>query len=556
MCVGKAALQRSTKTWVGIAVGLTLTQALASALLPRGMALTTISDIALALMLIALVFTFARNAIPARGRLQVFWIMQSVGWFALLVDQFWWMLYDIVWQKPLPTLFAGDALLFTPGVMMLAGFLLKPHLEQSKRRARLGTLDFLLLMVWWVFFYVFLVTCWQYVSRNEALYNANYDRLYMVEIVVVVAVLCALLRRSNGAWRSFYALYLGAVLFSYVCFAIENRAIELNTYFNGSWYDTPYLAAFAVFMIVSLRGRSLELCRDTSEHEKYGSWLEVLAILAVLSLPVIVVSAVLERGMPLEIMHFRVLVTALAMFAMAALVFMKQKLLHSELQHANQVLEESSTTDPLTGIRNRRFFSATIERDVAQSIRAYAERYDSSERDLVFYLIDLDNFKKVNDRHGHDAGDRVLIEAARRISSAIRNSDLLVRWGGEEFLVVSRDADRRQAAILAERVLDAFRAKPFAVGLADSLQQTCSIGWAAFPWIEGDFEVMSFEGVLKYADRGLYRAKKAGKNQAVGMVPSGDGANPVGGAESLSDSLQLSERDDSTTPSAIHEVLN
>jgi len=67
---------------------------------------------------------------------------------------------------------------------------------------------------------------------------------------------------------------------------------------------------------------------------------------------------------------------------------------------------------------------------------------------------------------------------------------------------------------------------------------------------------MSFEGVLKYADRGLYRAKKAGKNQAVGMVPSGDGANPVGGAESLSDSLQLSERDDSTTPSGIHEVLN
>ena len=139
----------------------------------------------------------------------------------------------------------------------------------------------------------------------------------------------------------------------------------------------------------------------------------------------------LERGVPLEIMHFRVLVTAVAMFAMAALVFMKQKLLHIELKHANEVLEESSTTDPLTGIRNRRFFSATIQRDVAQSVRAYAEGNDLSERDLVFYLIDLDNFKRVNDPHGHDAGDRVLIEAARRISSAIRNCDLLVRWGGE-----------------------------------------------------------------------------------------------------------------------------
>jgi diguanylate cyclase (GGDEF)-like protein len=220
------------------------------------------------------------------------------------------------------------------------------------------------------------------------------------------------------------------------------------------------------------------------------------------------------------------------------------------------VLEESSTTDPLTGIRNRRFFSATIQRDVAQSIRAYAEGHDLSERDLIFYLIDLDNFKRVNDRYGHDAGDRVLIEASRRISSAIRDADLLVRWGGEEFLIVSRAADRRQAAILAERVLDAFRAKPFAVGIADHVQQTCSLGWAAFPWSEEDAQSMGFEGVLKYADRGLYRAKKAGKNQAVGMVPSLDGAKSVGSSEALADALQLPEPEGSGPAGRVVEVLN
>jgi diguanylate cyclase (GGDEF)-like protein len=549
-------LSRITKVWIGIAVALTLTQVLASAALQRGLVLTAISDFAFALILLALVVAFAQNAMPARGRLRAFWIMQSVGWFMLLIDQLWWMLYDLVLRKALPTLFAGDVLLFLPGVMMLAGFLLQPHLEQSKRRARLGTLDFLLLMVWWVFFYVYLVTCWQYISPNEALYNANYDRLYMVEILAVVVVQCALLKRSTGVWRRFYGFYLCAVLFSYFSFAMENRAIELNAYFNGSWYDTPYVASFAVFMIVALRGRGLQLCRDAGDREKYGSWLEGLAILAVLSLPVIVLTAVLEGGVPLGIMHFRVLVTALAMFAMAALVFMKQKLLHVELKHANEVLEESSTTDPLTGIHNRRFFSATIERDVAQSVRAYAEGHDLSVSDLIFYLIDLDNFKRVNDRHGHDAGDRVLIEASRRISSAIRDSDLLVRWGGEEFLVVSRSADRREAAVLAERVLDAFRAKPFAVGTADQVQQTCSIGWAAFPWIEEDVEAMGFEGVLKYADRGLYRAKKSGKNQAVGMAPSGDGAKSVGGAEKLADSLQLSELEGSISTGRILEVLN
>ena len=530
-------MRNGAKVWIGTAVGLTLTQALASLALPSGYTLTAISDVALALMLAALVALFTRNAVPARGRLRVFWIMQSVGWLMLLIDQLWWMLYDLVWQKPLPSPFAGDALLFSPGLMMLAGFLLKPHLEQSKRRARLGTLDFLLLMVWWVFFYVFFITCWQYVSTNEALYNKNYDRLYMVEVLIVAVVQCLLLARSSGPWRRFYAFYGSAVLFAYLCFAIENRAIEQNTYFNGSWYDTPYLASFAVYLLVALHGRKMELCRDKSEHEKYGSWLAGLAILAVLSLPVFVVAAVMERAVPLEVMHFRVVVTAFTLFVMAALVFMKQRLLHRELKHANQVLEESSTTDPLTGIRNRRFFTATIERDVAQSIRAYMENHDLAERDLIFYVIDLDNFKKVNDQLGHDAGDRVLIEASRRISTAIRNSDLLVRWGGEEFLVVSRFSDRRQAAILAERVLDAFRSKPFAVAGNDIVHQTCSIGWAAYPWIVEDPSAVGYAGVLQYADRGLYRAKKAGKNQAIGMVHSEEGPNAVTISDSLSEAL-------------------
>ncbi|MGA8087041.1 MAG: GGDEF domain-containing protein [Terracidiphilus sp.] len=518
-------MSTSTRFWIGMAATLTLVQAAASALLPRGLALTATSDIALALVLIALVVAFALNAVPARGRLRVFWIMQSVGWFMLLIDQLWWMLYDLVLRKPLPLLFAGDVLLFLPGVMMLAGFLLRPHLEQSKRSARLGTLDFLLLMLWWVFFYVFLVTCWQYISPNVDLYNTNYDRLYLIEILVVLVVQSVLLRQSTGEWKRFYAFYLGAVLLGAICFSLENRAIELNTYFNGSWYDIPYLGSFAFFMIVAMQGRGLRLSRDPADREGHGSWIGRLAILAVLSLPVIVLAAVLEPGVPLQIMHFRVLVTAVAMFAMAAMVFMKQKLLHQELKRANRVLQESSTTDPLTGIRNRRFLMSSIQGDVAQCLRNYAENENVSERDLIFYVIDLDNFKKVNDQHGHDAGDRVLIEASRRIGSAIRNSDLLVRWGGEEFLVVSRFTDRRQAAILAERVLDALRLKPFAVGGDEVVHQTCSIGWAAFPWIEEDAGAVGYDDVLKYADRGLYRAKKAGKNQAIGMAPSRQRAN-------------------------------
>jgi diguanylate cyclase (GGDEF)-like protein len=529
-------LRTSSKVWIAAASLFTVVQFAASAFLSRGIALTTISDIASALLVLTLLIAFASNAALAQGRLRVFWVMQTFGWTVSLINQLWWMVYDVVLRKPVPMLFAGDVLLFLPGLMMLAGFLLRPHVEHSPSSARLGALDFLLLMVWWVFFYAYLVTCWQYVSPNEALYNRNYDRLYFIEILVVVSVLTHLIRHSSGSWRRFYLLYTGAILFNYLWFAIENHAIEQYTYFIGSWYDCPYIASFALFIVVALYGRGRQLCRESDQRETYRSWVTALAIIAVLSLPVMVLGAVLERNVSIQIMHFRVLVTAIAIFAMAALVFMKQYLLHEELRHSNLVLQWSSTTDPLTGTRNRRYLFENIQRDIAQSVRAHLEGNSRSTRDLIFYLIDLDNFKKINDTHGHDGGDRVLMEAARRISSVIRNSDLLVRWGGEEFLVVSRATDRRQADILAQRVLDAFREKPFTIDPGGQIQQTCSIGWAAFPWFEGDVEAIRFEGVLKFADRGLYRAKKAGKNQAVGMT-SADGAVSGDSTERPAESL-------------------
>ena len=551
----RTVLRRTTTTiWISTAVLLTLVQMAASVFLRRGLALTTISDVASALLFLCLILAFAQNAVPARGRLRVFWILQSLGWFISLINQVWWMVYDIILQKPVPMLFLGDVLLFLPSLLMLAGFLLQPHFEQPRRSARLGTLDFLLLTFWWVFLYVYLVSCWQFISPNEYLYNRNYDQLYLTEILVVLTVLVALIRQTSDTWRRFYGLYSAAILFNYIWFAFENRAIENYTYFVGSWYDSPYVASFACFMFVALYGRDLELRRERASLKQRGRWITASAILAVLSLPAMVLYAALERGVSLEIMHFRVLVTALAMLVMAALVFTKQQILHQELMQANLVLEESSTTDPLTGIRNRRFLSANIQHDIAQSLRTHREQHGSSERDLIFYLIDLDNFKKVNDRYGHDGGDRVLIEAARRISSAIRDSDLLVRWGGEEFLVVSRFTDRTQSGILAQRVLDAFRAKPFAASPTDQVLQTCSVGWAAFPWFAHDVDAIGYEGVLKFADRGLYRAKKGGKNRAVGMIPSADGANPVESSESVTNALRLPEPTTPPEPSDAHQA--
>ena len=202
----------------------------------------------------------------------------------------------------------------------------------------------------------------------------------------------------------------------------------------------------------------------------------------------------------------------------------------AELARANRELEEASLTDPLTGARNRRFFYSTIAADANQASRAYyseIEGYSRDHRDLVFYLIDLDHFKDVNDAHGHDAGDEVLVHVAQRLARIVRQSDFLIRWGGEEFLVVCRAADRKDAAIFAERILAAVGREPFSISGGEKVSKTCSVGWAPFPWDPG-VAMLSVDEVLKLADRGLYRAKELGRNQAVGMLPLEMAEVPVG----------------------------
>jgi len=200
---------------------------------------------------------------------------------------------------------------------------------------------------------------------------------------------------------------------------------------------------------------------------------------------------------------------------------------NAELLQKNKELEEISLTDPLTGTRNRRYFYETISTDIAQALRSHLKTLDPQatpgpQQELIFVVVDIDRFKRVNDELGHAAGDRLLQEVAKRIAAVMRRSDDLVRWGGEEFLLVCRTTNRENAGLLCTRVLEAIRELPFDVGNGVQVHKTCSIGWAPFPWLREDVGQLTIDNVIELADKALYLAKREGRNRSFGMLPAED----------------------------------
>jgi diguanylate cyclase (GGDEF)-like protein len=202
----------------------------------------------------------------------------------------------------------------------------------------------------------------------------------------------------------------------------------------------------------------------------------------------------------------------------------------AELAKANEQLKEASVRDPLTQLHNRRYLTEAVAENVKRVLRAYAgaERGEPvRNQDLAFFLVDVDHFKEVNDRYGHPVGDRLLVALARRLTTVMRDSDLVVRWGGEEFLIVARETDRAEAEPLAARILESVGGAPFDLGDGVALGRTCSIGWAAVPWIRDVPAAVSWEETLVLVDRALYLAKRSGRNQAIGVMPSEHAAPDV-----------------------------
>ena len=200
------------------------------------------------------------------------------------------------------------------------------------------------------------------------------------------------------------------------------------------------------------------------------------------------------------------LMIALASFAVVLVIVLYRSVRRSnqKLKIMNSRLAEQSTRDPLTGLLNRR------------ALQHYL-RQPAPQRQDAMLLLDVDHFKRINDTLGHVAGDHVLIEVARRLLHASRDTDLVVRWGGEEFLIYLVNSDPSKLPVMAQRILDTIAATPITVG-NQHIHVTATIGFINYPLATVDDQALNWEQTLQLADVVLYAAKVHGRNQAWGVM--------------------------------------
>ncbi|MDQ3756721.1 MAG: GGDEF domain-containing protein [Actinomycetota bacterium] len=187
--------------------------------------------------------------------------------------------------------------------------------------------------------------------------------------------------------------------------------------------------------------------------------------------------------------------------ALAAVLFVR-------LTHARLAASSAARTDALTGLANRRAMEEHLARLAAQAMRHGHE--------LVALAIDLDHFKSINDRFGHEGGDLALSHVAGRLQAALRAPDIAGRWGGEEFLVLLPDTDQTGGLIVAERIREAIAMD---CGASPRISVTASIGLAV---LDGDPARL-----LRNADSALYEAKISGRNRVVAARVPAPQPDPV-----------------------------
>lgn len=328
--------------WWFVCTGIILLASFAMSLaLPRGFPLTVFGDLmALALFVLA-TSLMLRNAVTSDGQTRIFWALVTLGFLMWTTNHAWWTWTEVGLRRAIPDPFGGDIVLFLHLVPFIAAFALRPHRVHEQAKLYLSTLNFLMILLWWVFLYTFVVFPDEYVVLNVRLYSGHYDLLYSLENLLFLAIVAFAVWRSADNWRRLYANLLGASLTYAIASELMNAAISAGRYYSGSAYDVLFVFALCWFVWVGILGHRLAL-QPASRISSPTRWVTLaprLAMLAILSLPVLGLWALLFDTSVPRIRQFRLFACLITMLVLGASVFLKQHLLD------HQLLKLVETTD-------------------------------------------------------------------------------------------------------------------------------------------------------------------------------------------------------------------
>jgi signal transduction histidine kinase len=306
---------------------MTLAFAVVSLTVPRGAALTAIIDVGYLLLTLAVGGVMLANAWSTQGANRGFWALMGSGCILWACNEAAWVYYEVFRHASFPEPSLMDVFLFLHLVPMIAAVGLRPHRSEGGQKFRVGALDFLMLVVWWVFLYAFVVFPSQYISVNVAEYERGFGPLYMFESGVLVLVLGIAARGASAGWKMVYLNLMAASALYALDSQVENLGITSGSYYTGCLYDVPLLGAVSWMLATALTARGWRPeAAPPKTNDKWAAMALRLAMLAILSLPALGLWAFRWDHSPALARTFRLFTILAAMLVLGVFVFMRQYL--------------------------------------------------------------------------------------------------------------------------------------------------------------------------------------------------------------------------------------
>jgi signal transduction histidine kinase len=325
-------MKRLAHWQIAAAAGLLVSYTIVSLVARPGFFLTAVSDITGTALWLAAVSAMLWAAFSNQGRTRWFWILLATGAAMVGCNLATWLYYEVIMRRPTPDPFWADIPLFLQPVPMMAAAAMRPGSKQQEQKFHLSTLNFLILLLWWVYIYMFLVYPNEYILPNKTSFNSYYYVLFVLEFAVLLAVLGGMALVAQGAWRKIYWHLFFAGSLYLISYQWLNAALQREEYYSGSLYDVPDYAPICWFILIALRARNVpseELAGN--ERALTTDVPGFLAVLAVLSMPLIGLCELFLDPQATQLRPFRTLVTLIGVLLVGVCVFLRQILLSREM---------------------------------------------------------------------------------------------------------------------------------------------------------------------------------------------------------------------------------